>query len=262
MEKYDVSQLLPEDGGCRVCKYIRQRWQNESFSYRDEPRPDTGILFVTRGQILFLSEEGELSAKAGSIVLLSKGSHYEAVVRPEFGQTEDYLINFDTDLPTQPSPPMLLTTSADGWYVDFFETIMERSLRGEDSTLWIKGQLYLLLDRLQSTNRQDPEKERLLRRVRELLTDDRDLPVRQIAKLCGVSESGLRAIFTAAYGCSPLQYRMNSKISRAKYLLESTDLSVYDIAEQLRFYDEAYFCKMFRKHTGCSPKKYLQNKSI
>ena len=83
-----------------------------------------------------------------------------------------------------------------------------------------------------------------------------------ITRLRNGTEIGLRSAFTTAYGCSPLQYRMQSKISRAKYLLESTDLSVYDIAEQLRFYDEAYFCKMFRKYTGCSPKKYLQNKSI
>ena len=262
MDKYDISQILPQSGTYRVCKYIRQQWQNDGFSYRDEPRPDTGILFVTRGQILFISDERELTAKAGSVILLPKGSHYEAVVKAEFGQTEDYLINFETDAPTQAAAPVELIHSADGWYIDFFETLMERSLRGEDGEFWVRGQLYLLLDRLLSSNPQDPEKENLLRRARELLVDDRELPIRQIAKLCGVSESGLRSSFTAAYGCSPLQYRMNSKISRAKYLLESTDLSVYDIAEQLRFYDEAYFCKMFRKYTGCSPKKYLQNKSI
>lgn len=262
MDKYDISSILPPNGDYRVCKYIRQKWINTSFSYRDTPRPDTGILFVTQGQILFLYKEGSFSAKAGSIVLLPKGSHYEAVVKPEFGQTEDYLINFEAGLPTPPVPPMLLTQVADGWYVDYFETLMDRSLRGEDGEFWVRGQIYLLLDRLMQSNPQNPEKESLLRKARELLIDDRDLSVRQIAKLCGVSESGLRSSFTAAYGCSPLQYRMQSKIGRAKYLLESTDLSVYDIAEQLRFYDEAYFCKMFRKYTGCSPKRYLQNKSI
>lgn len=262
MDKYDISQILPQQGDFRVCKYIRQRWQNTSFSYRDRPRPDTGILFVTRGQILFRSEEGELVTKAGSIVLLSKGSHYEAVVKPEFGNTEDYLINFETGISTPPVAPVLLTQAADGWYVDFFETLMDRSLRGEDSEFWVRGQLYLLLDRLLRTAPNDPERENLLRKARELLADDRELPIKQIAKLCGVSESGLRSAFTAAYGCSPLQYRMQNKISRAKYLLESTDLSVYAIAETLHFYDEAYFCKMFRKYTGCSPKKYLQNKAI
>ena len=264
MDKWDVSSVLPANGNYRVSKYIQQQWSDARFSYLQTPRPDTGLLLVTQGKILFLSEGEELVARAGDVILLSKGSRYEAVILPEFGVTQDYLVNFDVDAPTPAVPPLKLLRSAEPGCADLFAQMIERSLRGEDTFLWATGQLHLLLDRVlqNGRNQSDPEKERLLHRVRELLTDGNDLPIGQIASRCGISESGLRSAFTAAYGCSPLQYRMKNKISRAKYLLESTDLSVYAIAEKLHFYDEAYFCKMFRKYTGCSPKKYLQNKTI
>ena len=41
-----------------------------------------------------------------------------------------------------------------------------------------------------------------------------------------------------------------------KVLLQSTDLSVSEIADWLRFPDQSYLGRYFKKHTGLSPTQY------
>ena len=47
-----------------------------------------------------------------------------------------------------------------------------------------------------------------------------------------------------------------AKIERAKYLLISTSLKNYEIAETLGYKDHEYFSKVFKKSTGLSPTVY------
>jgi two-component system response regulator YesN len=55
---------------------------------------------------------------------------------------------------------------------------------------------------------------------------------------------------------------MNVRLNKAKLLLHSTDMTVDEIADSLNFYDTAYFCKIFKKQTGYSPKEYAKIKSL
>lgn len=264
MNRYDISALFRPEQEYRVIKCIKQQWQMEGFRYLDTPRPDNGILFVTKGQISFVFDGESLEAKTGSLIFLPKGSRYEAVTQPELGVAEDYLINFDTDVQLPQLQPMMLMRTADEWCLSFYDEMTKHWMQEQGDTLWIRGKFILFLDWVIKNSRDfvNPQKERVLRTVCELLENDGCMPVNQIAKRCGISESGLRSMFKKAYGCSPLQYRTKGKISRARYLLEATDMTVYAIAEQLGFYDEAYFCKMFRKYTGFSPKDYLKSRRI
>lgn len=51
--------------------------------------------------------------------------------------------------------------------------------------------------------------------------------------------------------------QINIQIVRvASMLLDTTDLSVKQIAEQLHYDDPSYMCRIFRKHTGMSPIEY------
>ena len=69
-------------------------------------------------------------------------------------------------------------------------------------------------------------------------------------------------MFKEQTGITPVEYRLYAKIKKASYLLESTDMTVYEISEQLGFFDAAYFCKMFKKYKGMTPKQFSQNKKI
>ena len=46
------------------------------------------------------------------------------------------------------------------------------------------------------------------------------------------------------------------RVSHAKRLLKTTDLKVYEVAEQVGFSDTKYFNKVFKDVEGVSPKEF------
>lgn len=262
MPDFDFPAVISADHHYRVTKRICQHWHAAKFSYTSHSRPDHGFLLPTKGRIRFELADTHITASPGDLIYLPKGIRYEACIPPEFGKTEDYLINFDTDTPLSglPDRPVKLFCGESHDLLTLFNRIIQP---GQPTTFHTMGLFYLLLDKIAELYlTQTLKRTSFLQRAEALLTGQNDLSIRQIAELCGVSESGLRSHFRQVYGTSPQQYRMNSKISRARYLLEATDLSVCQIADRLGFYDEAYFCKMFRKNVGCSPKQYSTRKTI
>ncbi len=264
MDSYDISKILLPQINYTLTELSCQYWNSQSFSYRDTPRPDHGILFITRGKIEFVSNSETLTASSGDIVFLPKGSYYEAIMRPGFGDTVDYLVNFDADFPQSlPQTPKRIVHTSHHKYIDMFDRLIELQLSATLNDFCMKSLFFALLDNIvrDCKNESDSQTD-LLRKAQALLSGADDMSVSEIAKVCGISVSGLRNLFAKTIGRSPVQYRIHLKIDRAKFLLESTDMSVYDIADTLNFYDEAYFCKIFKKHVGCSPKKYVMNKRI
>ena len=262
MTDFDFSAAITANHPYRITKRILQHWSAAKFSYISHSRPDYGFLLPLKGRIRFDFADGQVTAKPGDLIFLPKGIRYEACIPPEFGKTEDYLINFDTGapLPAVCAHPVKLLHTDSHELMDLFDRIIQRRLSSE---LYTTGLFYFLLDKITEEYRTYTNKSNsFLSQAEKLLVSSDNLSIREIASVCGISESGLRSHFRKVYGTSPQQYRMNAKIDRAKYLLEATDLSVYEIADQLGFYDEAYFCKMFRKTTGCSPKKYAAAKTI
>ena len=243
---------------------FKQHWSQAKFSYLKNPRPDYGIMLVLNGQIDFVSPQGDaLYAKAGDIIFLPKNSYYEARFRMELGAIDNYLINFESDHDFEYSNPTLISENASFAYVDLFEQFTEEMYNAENTDLRIKGLFYLLLDSVLSKNKaSESERDVVFTKAKLLLKESEDISISQIARACSVSESGLRKIFSDKMGMSPTKFRLKEKFNKAKYLLESTDMSVGEISDKLSFYDTAYFCKMFQKQTGLSPKQYRQNKKL
>jgi AraC-like DNA-binding protein len=44
--------------------------------------------------------------------------------------------------------------------------------------------------------------------------------------------------------------------------LDNREMTVSEIAASLSFFDAAYFCKVFRAHTGMTPTQYARSKRI
>ena len=78
------------------------------------------------------------------------------------------------------------------------------------------------------------------------------------ARSCAMSRSRFYQAFRSVMGVTPLQYVTRSRMLRARYLLRNTDLSVAEIAHIVGYPDELYFSRLFRKHTGVSPRLYRQ----
>jgi AraC-like DNA-binding protein len=68
-----------------------------------------------------------------------------------------------------------------------------------------------------------------------------------------MSYSSFRHTFRQHTGSSPHQYLLELRLVRARNLLTQTAQSVKEIAEQVGFEDEHYFCRFFKVKEGMTP---------
>ena len=84
------------------------------------------------------------------------------------------------------------------------------------------------------------------------------LSLEQVSRIGGMSVSSFTAKFRAAHGRSFVEYKQAAQIREACRLLAATDRKVLDVAHETGFNDISFFNKVFRKHTGLSPRAYRQ----
>lgn len=95
-------------------------------------------------------------------------------------------------------------------------------------------------------------KEYLLPRLEQRLSAD------SIAQDLGISRSKLYASCDKYLGMGIAEYIKTLRIEQAQNLLKNTDLSITDISGKTGFEDYNYFCRVFKKETGYSAKKYRE----
>ena len=76
------------------------------------------------------------------------------------------------------------------------------------------------------------------------------------AALCYLSRNRFNHVFREITGFPPNVYLTKIRIERAKKLLRDVGMSVGECAESVGYRDVNYFCRVFKKETGVSPKKY------
>ncbi len=82
------------------------------------------------------------------------------------------------------------------------------------------------------------------------------IPLERYANFCHLSVSRFAHMFKSCTGASPLEYIMRIRIEKAMHYLVYTDLPITEIAEITGFSSQNYFGRMFKKHTGTTPKKF------
>ena len=88
------------------------------------------------------------------------------------------------------------------------------------------------------------------------LSLDRKICAADLAGLVGYTEYYLTEKFKKETGKSVSEYIRQMKIDRAKILLQSTNMSVQEIAERLAFNTPNYFIQCFRDLIGCTPAQF------
>lgn len=79
------------------------------------------------------------------------------------------------------------------------------------------------------------------------------ITLKQVAEVCHINTSYLGQLFKKEMGESFTEYINKYRIQKAKELLSSSSLKVYEIAETVGFTDYHYFLKIFKKIVGVNP---------
>lgn len=85
-----------------------------------------------------------------------------------------------------------------------------------------------------------------------------ELQVAEIAAMVNMSGSYFSHVFKKEEGISFVEYVYRVRMEHARYLLESSDLKVNEIADEVGIFNPNYFSTQFKKSVGQSPLEYRQ----
>jgi AraC family transcriptional regulator len=82
------------------------------------------------------------------------------------------------------------------------------------------------------------------------------LSLGELARSASVHETHLARAFRKRHGCTVGEYVRKLRVDAAALELRKTGKAVAEIAIEVGFYDQAHFCRVFRKAYGVSPSDY------
>jgi AraC family transcriptional regulator len=85
-----------------------------------------------------------------------------------------------------------------------------------------------------------------------------DLTLTEIAAIAQISPYHFLRLFKQSMGITPHQYILQSRINKAKYLLQHSKLSIAEIAVRAGFCDQSHLTRYFKRMLGVTPKQFLQ----
>ena len=82
------------------------------------------------------------------------------------------------------------------------------------------------------------------------------ISIRELASLFGMSQRNFGRRFKSATKMTPVQYLQAKRLDAAKELLQSSNLSIKEIAYRVGYLDVSYFTKLFKDLSSITPKEY------
>lgn len=229
-------------------------------SLRVEDRRKYSFMTVICGRFHYKTAKGEFYAEQGDTVFLPRGASYEyAVVSDEVRCYQTELQLFGA-LPDMPETPTLLSPSAARDVLEDFPVLLKEyalfPIGSFKMYCILSGFLCHITPKRKISPKIKPAVEYLEQNFCEPFS------VGELARFCALSPSQLRRIFSENLGCSPIKYRNRLRMNRACRLLEAGELTVFEIAEALKFDTGYAFSKAFKAETGLSPKQYQKKNTI
>ncbi|MBD5148318.1 MAG: AraC family transcriptional regulator, partial [Oscillibacter sp.] len=134
----------------------------------------------------------------------------------------------------------------------------------EASSLHLIGHLCLFLDALvRSSATQAPRHGPQLRDfyIQEAVTFmeqnyQRNLTVEEIANVCRLNRSYFSKLFKDSMGCSPQEFLIRLRLSKAAELMRITNSPIGGIAMRCGYPDQLHFSRAFKKRYGMSPREW------
>jgi AraC-like DNA-binding protein len=96
--------------------------------------------------------------------------------------------------------------------------------------------------------------------VRDRIVSSLNRPgsIAELKQIAGMNEQKLRKIFTQVFGMGIYDYYQHLRMKEAARLLREENLSVSEAGYQMGFENLGHFTRVFEKHIGKKPKKYIQ----
>ncbi len=87
----------------------------------------------------------------------------------------------------------------------------------------------------------------------------RDITLRDLSELTGLSVSYYRRMFQALLGVPPIDFLLGLRLHHAEQLLMRKELSIADVARETGFSDPNYFSRVFSRSHGMPPRSWRRS---
>ncbi|MBW4083366.1 response regulator [Paenibacillus sp. S150] len=89
----------------------------------------------------------------------------------------------------------------------------------------------------------------------------KDLSIEEVSELAGLSISHFCTLFKQLSGYTFLEFVTHCRMEKAKYILQNSNVKVYQVAPLVGYQDPRYFTQVFKKATGKTPTEYREMNS-
>lgn len=267
--KYDIStdfsnlEIFPES------------WtKTHSFTqYQNLSRPCSAFFLIcTDVRVTFYcGSEPPISAGKGDLVWIPSGTRYRVTVESGRGNQID-TYTFNLSLSDENSEEVVLSdriTVLDNLESRIFEMHIKtlyqeihfaeiKNGQRQRNIFKIKSEFYALLDAIINADAEKNDAYYPIKAGADALRNEwnKNRRIEEYADMCGVSPTYFYMCFRQWRGKSPVEYRNTIRLSNAVSMLKYTNMKINDISETIGFDDPFYFCRVFTKHFGVSPKNY------
>lgn len=115
------------------------------------------------------------------------------------------------------------------------------------------GMLYRFFGEVSDDMERETQLHPMIEKATQYIFYNPNARISAVADHCGISESGLYALFKKHLGKTPNDIRTEALCEKAIRLLTTTNKSVQEISDMVGFSSTSYFRKMLRKFTGKTP---------
>ncbi|MBQ4631378.1 MAG: helix-turn-helix transcriptional regulator [Clostridia bacterium] len=213
--------------------------------------------YYQNGKLLF-------TLKKHDILFAPEGSKYLSV--SSGAMASGFGISFDLFLPdnsgiTIDEPLKIVANDESGQLYKHFQMIRYCFLHQNTSATRLKGELFTLIDKLFTDTQAYLAFEATYKSIHPAISiinnhPEKNISNSELAEKCYMSTSSfMRKFKQFSGGLTPVQYKNHTRIIRAEEMVNSSNLTLNEIAEMLGFYDAAHLCRKYKQYTGRTLKK-------
>lgn len=229
------------------------RDKNTRFTFKNG-RGKHGIIYVSKGRVSdsFAGAYENIDLTEGELLFIPKGVYYTCTYLDD--GTETKIIQFDTEngkLPEYLQRPRKLEIPSAREKIDAFLVPLK------SQPFYYMSCLYELLWQIDERYSGIPRKyKKLQSAINEMLANsEKNMPISYYAGLCDMSEVNFRRLFREYTGKTPIEYRNDMRLQKARVKLQSGEYNVSEAAECSGFSNLSFFIKLYKKKYGHTPKK-------
>ncbi len=269
MKKIEFSKLYELDYNLSNLFSVRQFWKENTTFKMNNPRKTSCLLYFCGCSAYYKFVGGQLRVERGSVIYIPEGAVYETNFfdcdehSPSTILIEFSLYRNDGTHFKAADKPFVLKRNGNAVIDDLFNEAADVYSSAVISISKIKSTVYSLLAYFSHNERQKSISLRGFNTIADginILENDfkSEITVKELASLCHVSESTFRRLFKEYTGKSPVEYRIEMRITYAKKLLSTGSMNTLEVALETGFDDPAYFCRVFKKQTGITAGEYIK----